>query len=347
MPEIDAKKLREQLKTGGLAGVYYFYGSDTMVVSQCTQRVIKAATGGEGDAVIKLDGTDLDVSTLADEAEMCPMFADYNVIWVHDLNMDTAREDVRRAVMDIVKNVAAQTVLIFDVTGFDIYGGKTTKNRQPTDKNKKLVDLVKKDGTVVCCEPKTSSQCAAELIALAKKRGCSMERPAAVMLAEQCACQTLLMTQEMGKLCAFADGGEITEQMIRDMVTPPLDSTVYVLTDAIARHRARDAMRAVDTLLAMRVEMPYLMASVAGSLMDIQRACAARQERHTVDEVNADFGYRRGFVVEKAFRTSMGESVEHIGRCLCLMRDAERRLHSGAVDERVLFERTIVEMLRG
>lgn len=345
MARIDTRKLADQLKAGQFSNLYYFYGSDTMQVETCVKRVLRAVTGGDETAVTKLDGTDLDVSLLADEAEMCPMFADHNCIWVHDLNMDAVREDVRKAVMEVLKNVAEQTVLVFDVTGFDIFGGKTGKNKKPTDKNRKVIDYIEKHGTTCLCEPKNQSQLAGDIIALAKKHGCPMDRPAAMKLAELCGCQTLLVMQEMGKLCAFADGQEITETMVRDMVAPQLETTVYMLTGAVLGHRSADAMRAVSDLLAMRVEMPYLMATVAGSMIEVQRACAARQEGKRVEDVMHDFGYRFSFIVENAFRTSMGETNAHIAKCLELLCNAEKRLHSGAVDERVLFEKTIVEML--
>ncbi len=344
MAIIDSRALQEQLKKGTLYNLYYFYGSDVLQVDACVKRVLKAA--GDPDGVTKLDGGALDVSQLADEAEMCPMFADWNCIWIHDLNMESVREDVRRGVMAVLENVSPQTVLVFDVTGFDIYGGKTGKNKKPTARNKKLVDYIAKHGTVCCLEPKSVSQTAADILASARKRGCTMQRPAAQLLAEECGCQTLRIKNELDKLCAFADGGEITMQLVKDMVTPQLETTVYMLTNAVLRHKAADAMRAVDELLSLRVEMPYLLATVSGSMIDVQRACAARRAGKTADDVAADFSYSFSFIVENAFRSSMGETNEHIAACLALLCEAEKRLHSGAVDERVLFEQTIVEMLR-
>ena len=274
------------------------------------------------------------------------MFADWNCIWIHDLNMESVREDVRKGVMAVLEHISPRTVLVFDVTGFDIYGGKTGKNKKPTARNKKLVDYIAKQGTVCCLEPKSVSQTAAEILATARKRGCIMQRPAAQLLAEECGCQTLRIRNELDKLCAFADGGEITMQLVKDMVTPQLETTVYMLTNAVLRRKAADAMRAVDELLSLRVEMPYLLATVSGSMIDVQRACAARGAGKTADDVAADFSYSFSFMVENAFRSSMGETDAHIAACLRLLCEAEKRLHSGTVDERVLFEQTIVEMLR-
>jgi len=344
---LDAKGLQAQLKKGQIENLYYFYGSDLLQVENCVKKLITQVTGSaDSDSVTRLDGASLNLSQLADEAELCPMFADYNCIVIHDCNMETMREDARKSLREILENVAENTVLNFYVTGFDIYGGKTGKNKKPSAKNKTIIDYIAKNGTVCCLEPKTPSAMASDIVISVKKRGCTIERSAAQLLAEECACQTLRIQQEIGKLCAFADGGEITEAMVRDMVSPQLETTVYALTKAVIRRRSADAMHAVDELLSMRVEMPYLMATVAGCFIDLQRAITARQSRHTVQDVVTDFSYRFAFAVENAFRDSSGESTQHIVACLKLLCEAELKLHTQSVDERVLFERTIVEMLR-
>ncbi|MBR1528950.1 MAG: DNA polymerase III subunit delta [Oscillospiraceae bacterium] len=344
MAQLDEKSLQNQIKSGQLSNLYYFCGSDLVAVENCVRRMIKAVGGAEN--VTRLDGQNLDLNQLAEEIELCPMFAEYNCIQIHDCNAETLRENDRKFLLEIIKQVSGQTILIFDVTGFDIYGGKTGKNKKPTAKNKKLIDYILKAGTVCFCEPKSVSQIATEIISGAKKQGCMIERPAAMALAMQCNSQTLMIQNELNKLCAYVNGGVITEQLIYDMVTPQLETTVYALTTAILKRKASDALKVVEELLALRVEMPYLMAVVSGCLIDIQRASAARKAGKTVQDVMSDFNYQFSFAVERSFRDSMGETPEHITECLNLLCEAEKKMHSGTVDERVLFEKTVIEMLR-
>ena len=170
MARIDTKQLADSLKRRQLSNLYYFYGSDTMAVEQCVKSVLRIASDGDETAVTKIDGTNPDVSQLADEAELCPMFSDYNCIWVHDLNMETQREDVRKAILEILKNVSPQTILVFDVTGFDIFGGKTGKNKKPTDKNQKIIGYIAKNGTTRCCSSRRSLANSALLRTVRKSR---------------------------------------------------------------------------------------------------------------------------------------------------------------------------------
>ncbi|MDE6004034.1 MAG: DNA polymerase III subunit delta [Oscillospiraceae bacterium] len=342
MAILDAKGLREQIKNK-LANVYYFYGSDILAVEDCTKKVLKVIGGLE--VVTKLDGRNLDFHQLADEIEFCPMFAEYNCIYIHDCNMELLKESERKMLLQIVKQVPEQTVLVFDVTGFDIYGGKTGKNKKPTAQNKKLIDYIAKNGIVCCLESKNISQLATEIVAKVKKQGCMIERNIAQLLAMQCNCQSLLIQQEIDKLCAFVNGGLITEQIIKDMVVPQLETTVYMLTNAVLKYKTAEAIHAVKDLLALQMEMPYLMAIISNSFIDMQRACSARQNGKTVQDVMHDFGYQFSFAVERSFRDSMGESLEHIAKCLNLLCHAQAKMYSGAVDDRVLFEKTVIAML--
>lgn len=342
---LDETGLKKQIQTRHFSRIYYLYGSDLAAVERHTARLLESIANGEPDSITKLDGSQLDVSQLAEDVQLFPMFSDYNCLRIHDCNMDSLREDQRKGLMKILEDVDEQTILVFDVTGFDVFGGKTGKNKTPTAKNKALIDHIAKKGAVCRFEPKSQNQMTEEIITAVKQAGCVIQRPAAASLAMYCGEQTLQLRQELNKLCAYADGGEITEQMVREMVVPQLDTTVYRLTDAILKRNVSDAMQQVQELLAMRTDMAYLLAAVAGSLIDVQRALAAQHAGKTVQDVTEDFSYRFGFVMKNAFRAAYRESEAQITRCLWLLREAEYRLHSGAADERVLFEKTIVEML--
>ncbi|MDE6088736.1 MAG: DNA polymerase III subunit delta [Oscillospiraceae bacterium] len=349
MTILDSKSLREQIRKQ-IVNLYYVYGSDLLRVQQAVEFIRKAMGGTEN--LTKLDGQNLNLEQLADEIQLCPMFTEYNCIYIHDCNMDQLRESERKSLLKILEEVPPQTVLLFDVTGFDIYGGKTGKNRKPVGQNQKLWHYIDKNGLAVCLDLKTVPQLTTEILAAAKKRGCEMERPAAQLLATYCNCDSLLIRNELDKLCSYLDtdmnpeSQKITVELIQEMVVPSLETTVYMLTNAILRHKTADAMHVVDDLLARRLDMSYLMAVIAGSMIDMQRACAVRYENKTVQDMMEHFGYAFRFMAERAFQDSMKQSPEQIAGCLQILCECEQKMHAGAADERVLFEQAIIEMLR-
>lgn len=349
MTIFDITSFREQLRKQ-IVNLYYFYGSDLLRVRQAVECIRKAMGGAEN--LTKLDGQNLNLEQLADEIQLCPMFTEYNCIYIHDCNMDQLRESERKTLLKLLEQIPPQTVLLFDVTGFDIYGGKTGKNRKPAGQNQKLMQYIDKNGLAVCLDLKTVPQLTTEIIASAKKRGCEIDRPSAQLLAAYCNCDGLLIRNELDKLCSYLDAGncnpehpEITENLIREMVVPSLETTVYMLTNAILRHKTGDAMHIVDELLARRLDMSYLMAVISGSMIDMQRACAARYENKNVQDMMHDFGYTFRFMAERAFQDSMKQSPEQIAGCLRILCECEQHMHAGTADERVLFERAIIEML--
>ena len=164
------------------------------------------------------------------------MFSEYNCIQVHDCNADSLREEQLKQLLELLKTVGGATVLIFDVTGFDVKNGK----RNPTGRNKKLIDCIAKYGVVCEAVQRTPAVLAKELSAMAEKLGCTFPQKSAEELVRLCMGNTLILQGELEKLCAYADGGTITTDMVREMTSPQLETTTFNLARAVvARSRRR------------------------------------------------------------------------------------------------------------
>ncbi len=347
MKLVDLKQIRAYIKGAERVNLYLCYGSDTLMVQTATRLLLKTFTGSDtGEYATKYEGDQLDLSTLADDCDMFPMFVAYNCVVIHDLNMEQIKDTQKKTLLGILESLPEQTVVIIFNTGFDIYGGKTGKAKKPTAKNKVLLDFVEKHGVLCMLEPKSVSQTASDITASVKKQGCTIDHNAAILLAQQCKGESMRIKHELDKLCAYVDGGEICTDLVEAMVVPQLKTTVYALTRAILRCRPRDAFEAVENLLSMQMDMGYLFAVVSGSFLDIQRATAARENGKTVRDVMEDFFYRYSFMVENAFQDAMGKNSRQISACLQIITEAQTRLHTTEVDQRVLFESCIVQMLQ-
>lgn len=131
MAQIDAKKLTAQLKNEKLNNLYYIYGQNISGVEQITKNIIKRAVGdNEEFALNKLSGKELNVSEFRDMAEMMPMMSEYNCILVNDYNCEEQREDTTKQLIAALNYVPSQTVVIFNVTGFDVKNGRKNHKRK-------------------------------------------------------------------------------------------------------------------------------------------------------------------------------------------------------------------------
>ena len=244
MPQIDSKALYTMLRNGELANIYYIYGTDIEGVEKMTKNIIKSAVGDNEDfALTKTGGKYVDFSSLEDTIGMMPMMSDYNCILINDYNcekpFDDMRgkkaEDINKKLIEILKNIPPATVVVFNVTGFEIETKFDYKSKKTVikDKNKKLADFAAKNGILCEINTKTANELAKDITNKISARGGMISLANAKNLAEMCLCDTVALNNEIDKLCVYAQGREITLDMLNLLVHRQNDITVYKLANAV------------------------------------------------------------------------------------------------------------------
>ncbi len=356
MPYIDAKAAAAKLKKEGLSNIYYIYGQSVTDVEKFTKKVINAAVGdNEEFALNRLNGRELSFTELADMIQMVPMMSDHNCILINDYNCERPRDDMRglsaedlnKRLLEAIKDIPPMTVLIFNVTGFEI---KTRYDRKAggqviADKNKKLADYAAKHGEAVNCPVKTTDGLAKDIAASVSARGSLISLDNARLIAELCLSDTLTIRNEIDKLCAYAGSSEITRETVLSMVHRQSNTTVFRLADAVAAFRRAEAFEALDELMADKENRGAILANITTSFIDMYRAACARSAMRTQEDVTSDFDYKWGFKVGNAFRDSSRMSIKRLRSCIAILRDTAVKLNSSSGDEKIVLEQMVTQML--
>lgn len=355
MAQIDAKNLAAQLKKGELSNLYYIFGGDVRTVEQLTKLIVRAAVGENEDyALTKLAGNKLDFSELMDMVQMAPMLSEYNCILINDYNCERPREDMRghtaedfnKKLIEVLKAIPEYTVVILNVTGFEVKVREDFKTRKRTvnDKNKKIFDFAVKNGIACEAPAKTYDTLAKEIAAKVSARGGMISVHNARELAEMCLSDSLMIENEINKLIARADGQEITSQMMHELVHPRSDVTSFKLAKAVAAADRKAAFEAIDELNITQDNRGLIFAAVSGTFLDLYRAVIAKKAGRTMDDVIADFSYKQAFVVKNAFRDSSRMSLSRLRKSVEILRDTAVQFNSSAGDPRVILEQAVTKM---
>ena len=356
MPQTDPKTVKTELKKGELKNLYYIFGKNIPEVEKLTKQIIKAAVGDNEDfALNKIDGRYLDTSELYDMIQMMPMMSDYNCILINDYNCEKPREnmaglraeDLNKKLAEVLKDIPSQTVVIFNVTGFEIAVKTDYKTGKSIikDKNKKLADLAAKVGELVECPIKSENELAKEIAASVSARGALISLDRARELAEMCQSDTLTIKNEIDKLCSYVGSGEITSEVLQNLVHRQSDVTFFKLADAVAAFNKRSAFEALGELMQDKENRGAVLANITGSFIDMYRAACARQRGKQVMDVKEDFAYVWEFKVKNAFRDSSRMSIRRLRECIKILRDTNITLNSGGGDEKTILEQTVTKML--
>ncbi|MBR1591925.1 MAG: DNA polymerase III subunit delta [Ruminococcus sp.] len=358
MPQLDQKSLISRLKKNQLANIYYIYGSDIISVENITRQIVKAAVGdNEEFALTKINGKYIDLSSLEDTIGMMPMMSDYNCILINDYNCEKPLEDMRgrkaedinKQLFNILKDIPPATVVIFNVTGFEVetrYDYKSRKN-VIKDKNKKLADLAAKNGILCECAVKNANELAKDIVNKVSSRGGMIRLENARELAEMCLCDTIAVNNEIDKLCAYAQGREITGDIINLLVRRQNDMTVYKLANAVALMDRNAAFGAIDELNIDNNNKMLILTVVSGTFVDLYRAACAIKSGKSIDDTVRDFGYpaNRAFVMKNAFRDCSGMSINRLRDCVKIMRDTAVQFSSSSTEPRIILEQAVTKML--
>lgn len=343
MAELSPAELLKKIKSGELSRAYYIYGKDIITVENASKAVLKKHIGKNWESEItKLNGSELDISALCDMLEMCPMLSEWNAVLINDLNAEELSADNLKTLTEAIANLPEYTLLILNITGFDVKKGK----RAMTAKNKKLADSVSKIGVVCECGLKTMPVLVKSITEKAQKQGCSISKKTAEMLAETCHSDSMMIENELEKLCAYRENEEIRPEDVEELVFAGIETDAFRLSRAIASYNPSAAMDIVNRLIQKKEEPVSIISAVSMAFLDLYRARTAMAADKRAADVIADFGYgARKFAVDNAFRDSRRISVEGLRKCIFLLRNADRSLkNTGAIPELIL-EKTVTEML--
>lgn len=343
MPEINSADILKKLKAGELNNVYYIYGKDVLTVENVTKAVLKKALGKSWNSdCTRLEGKNIDISGLLDIMEINPMFADYNAILINDLNAEELSADKIQQLTEAIEVIPDYTILVINITGFDVKNGK----RFFTGKNKKLADCIAKKGIVCECGLKTMPVISKSIMDTAQKQGCTISKRNAEKLAEYCLMDTMQIRSELEKLCAYRENEEIRSEDIDLLVSGQIETDSFKLAKAVTSLNAGQAFFLLDNLLEKRNEPVAVLSAISMAFLDLYRARAAMTVDKRQNDIVNDFKYKgREFAVNNAYRDCRRISLENICRCICILRDTDRKLKHSSASQKIILEKALTEML--
>ena len=342
----SVSELKSSVKCDGLKNLYYIYGKDIISVETAYKFLCSSAVK-KGDEVYNMhtfDGRYFNIDEFTDACEALPMFADYVLCAVNDLNAEDMKSDDLNWLVKFITDLPETTIVVFYYTGIDITGGKKTL----TVKNKKISDAVAKHGgKIYNFEHKTPDILAKEIMSKFTKYGSSISKENALLIVHQCCSDTLIIKNETDKLLAYCGKNEITEKDIMALCPRQMDAKTYDLANAVVR---REKFRAINIMNDLKMEMTEpisILYAVTGSMLDMYRAKIASGSRRTAGDVLNDFKYQKNlsFRVNNAFRDVRYYSVRDLRKCLKILTETDVAMKSTKTDNMILLEEAIVKML--
>lgn len=337
-----AKQLDGMLREGSFPRLMLLWGEDGPSVWKYQRLLEKAAVTAFPDFnSYRCDGkAPIDLDALGDSARSLPVMAQRRFALVDDLNAEVLSATDLAKLQQLAEELPEETLLVITMRG------ALPDLKKKGSKGAKVYALCDKYGGV-CPFPKPTAAAAGQLAAEeAKRRGSSLGRSEAALLAEYCGRDPQRMLVEVQKLAAHSPGG-ITAEDIRLLVAPVTEATVFALGDRVVARDYTAAMAAIDELIFQRESPVTILTILSMTFVDMYRAAVARKAGIPAPEAKKAFGYGGGgFRYDKGVQNQRRFSLPMLEDILELLAQADGRTKASGIDPRVVLETAVADIFR-
>ena len=258
--------LKEEIRLGVPARLYFFYGEETFLMQHYLKQLQKIILDPltESFNFHKLNVETFDMRTFADCVENLPMMAERTMVIVDEIDIFKLNEADREHMIDILSDIPEYCTVVFTYE---------TVAYKPDKRLKKLWDAVQKYGTPVEFVKQNQRDLVSWITRHFQASGKKITPDLCVYLIDITGGTMTALAGEISKICAYSGADEIRKTDIDAVVEPVMDAVVFEMTDLLSQGEYGAALLKLHQLLKMQQE-PIAILGAVGS--HFRRLSAAR-----------------------------------------------------------------------
>lgn len=345
MPVSDERVLMKDISLKKLSKVYVLYGNDSFLPKYYCDKLGDIACTGDPFFNRQTFDADCDLQDVYDAVKQYSMMSDSKVVILNDYDFTKCDKSEFQKLLTIISEVedGCVFILLFSNVVFDIK--KDSKAKKIMSESEKL------GGKVISLDHRTVSALVKMLVSGAKKRGAVLSDKNAGIIIEKCGEDISVLKNELDKLCAYKNGGEISLKDIDFVCMGSVDASVYDYVGFIAAGNVVNALKSLDNMFYLRMEPIFILYSVSSVYVDMYRVFTATKKHKNKSDIAEDFSYKnRAFVLNKAYNSVKRYDYNMLHKSFNCILDADRKIKSSIGGERLVLEEMTVQLaliLRG
>ncbi|NLC78698.1 MAG: hypothetical protein GX683_03105, partial [Ruminococcaceae bacterium] len=209
-----------------------------------------------------------------------------------------------------------------------------------------FVSCVQKSAAVTVLQ-KSGMEILGYIEKIAAREGATISDKNASRIAELCANDLLIINNEVIKLAAYANYGEIKSEHIETLCIRTAESGVYDMIGFIEKNDTRNAIRVLSEMLDERTAPLSISATLNTAFINLYRARLARDTKRNEAALFELFDYKKGDrKVSIAYERSGRYTQAQLAEIIHILYELDFKLKSTAVDKRYVIEEGIIKVAR-
>lgn len=341
MPQMTELELKKTIKSKEIGNVYFLYGEEKYLLSFYKKKLISCVISDIENSfnLQMIKGEISEVNKIIESVEALPLMSNKKCVVVDDIELESLKDNEIEELSNLISDVPDYCVLIFSFSTIDIGSKKSSKY-------KKVIKQCEKFGFSINFKKIGNIALEKQLINWAKKKNITLTNSNASKIIRLCGNDLQTLKNELEKLCAYVFNGEITEEIIEGIVTKNLETTVFVLSNAVASGDYTSAYKQFDRLLYQKEEPIAILAVLSSVYIDMYRVKVFIENEKDPQSLKESFDYKgKEFRIKNAIRNSKYLSLTMIKESLSLLLRADMDLKSLKIDKRIIMEELITKLL--
>lgn len=332
-------ELKAQLKTGALGGLYVFYGEERFLLqhyqAMMKKRLLDEAT--EDFNYHRFNSENFDLRSFLESVENLPMMAEHTMVQVDDVDFfkldETGREELAQALSDIPDYC---TVLLT----------YETQPWKPDRTKKKLFEALERHARVVEFEKQQGAELQTWVGRHFAAEGKRISRELCAYLIDITDGTMTALGEEIRKICAYSEAGEIQKSDIDAVTEPILDAVVFQMTDFLGKRNYAAALDKLRQLLKMQQEPLAILGAIGNHFRRLSAARILMDNGKTAGDLMKLCGLA-GFAADKTMAAARYFSGEDCRRAAALILETDYRIKNSYGEPERLLEELVLRLAQG
>ena len=346
MAKLNEQEFKKEMASNELRPLYVIYGDEKYLVKKYTQALIIKAVGKTPSEFDYFQlRSDTTLGEIFDASQQISMFSEKKCVNVIDYDINSLSDSDMKELESFFPEISPSTVLIFSMPTYDT-SAKKKKDGKGKSKLSKFLSAAEKHGTVLELSKMSDSALEAQLVKWAEKNDAKLSRANASRIISMTGTDMNSLKNEIDKLSAYANGGEITDEIIKLLCVKNSETKYYNLSKYLAKRDYNSTYAELDLLFGQNERPEIILSAISSAFIDFYRAKAAMESGVSITQAAKDLKYgNREFVLKNASYTAAKYSSVTLQKILDAILETDIKMKSTRNDSRILLETLIAKIL--
>ena len=340
MAKLNEAEFKARIKLTNDDNVFLLYGDEKVQIRHYLEKLRDKTVGKTPDEFCcRTISQDDSLQSLSDAVLAAPSFlADKIFVSVLDVDFTQLSDSETEELANLITATPQSTVLVFAYP--------TSSPSFAKGGNKKLLNVADKYGITVNFEQLNETALEKQLVYWAKLRDVKLNEYDAARIVSYCGRDLALLRNELDKLCAYREHGEITRDDIEKFVTKNLEARIFDIASYIINGNPDKAVSQINILISQKESPQGIIAVLSGVYVDIYRVKAALESGESLDALAKKLNYgKRSFVLQKAQRNGKKLGAKALRLSIDAIAETNAQLNSSNADGKILLEKLVAKLM--